>query len=76
MTRKKFYASLALIALIEIVTPHIFDVETGHFSFENFPAFGSICGVVSCVLIIVVSKFLGHQWLTRKEDYYEGKNHD
>jgi hypothetical protein len=35
------------------------------------PGFGSLYGLISCVLIIVVSKLLGKLWLMRREDYYD-----
>jgi hypothetical protein len=49
----------------------IFDVPSPHFWFESIPAWGSLYGLVSCVAIIVVSKFLGKVWLMRREDYYD-----
>ena len=66
-----FYASLAVIALTEVAALHLFDAKPAHFWFENVPAFGSIYGLVSCVLIIVVSKLLGKLWLTRPENHYD-----
>jgi len=68
--KRWFYVGLAVVALAEIVLPNLFD-EEHHFSFESWPAFGSIYGLVSCVAIIVVSKFLGKVWLMRREDYYD-----
>jgi hypothetical protein len=65
------YGSLAVIALAEIGLPHIFGGGESHFSFEDFPAWGSLYGFVSCVGIIVVSKLIGRLWLTRREDYYD-----
>lgn len=70
-TKKIFYISLAIIALLEIVFIYGFHLGYGHFWFENLPAFGTVYGFISCVLIIFVSKFLGHQWLMKKEDYYD-----
>ena len=73
LTRVKrwFYAGLAVIALSEVAAPRLFDAEPAHFWFEDVPAFGSIYGLVSCVLIIVVSKLLGKLWLMRPENYYD-----
>ncbi|MBI5179955.1 MAG: hypothetical protein HZA05_00970 [Nitrospirae bacterium] len=65
-----FYISLAVILLIEIAVVYVLHLGHGHFWFEDLPAFGSIYGFISCVLIIVVSKFIGHHWLMKKEDYY------
>ncbi len=67
-----FYVLLVLIALSEIVLPHLFHPHEAHFWFENLPAWGSLYGLISCILIIVVSKLLGKVWLMRKEDYWEG----
>ena len=65
------YPGLGVVALAEIVLPRIFRSGETSFSFEEFPAWGSLYGFVSCVLIIVVSKLLGKLWLTRREDYYD-----
>ena len=69
--KRVFYIGLALIALAEIILPLIFRGEHSHFSFENFPAWGSVYGLLSCVAIIVVSKLIGKLWLMRREDYYD-----
>jgi hypothetical protein len=65
------YAGLAVVAAAEIVAPHLFHGRESHFRFEDFPAWGSIYGLVSSVAIIVVSKLIGKLWLTRREDYYD-----
>jgi hypothetical protein len=67
-----FYAGLAVVALAEIVLPRVFDSGESHFAFEDFPAWGSLYGLVSCAAIIVVSKLIGKLWLMRREDYYDG----
>ena len=71
LIKKIFYITLAVIALAEIAVVYVFHLGHGHFRFENLPAFGSIYGFISCVLIIVISKFIGHLWLMKKEDYYD-----
>jgi uncharacterized membrane protein len=68
--RRWFYVGLAVVALAEIVLPLIFP-GGHHFSFESLPAWGSLYGLISCVAIIVVSKFLGKVWLMRREDHYD-----
>jgi hypothetical protein len=69
--KRWFYAGLAIVALAEIVLPRIFHGGESHFAFEDFPAFGSFYGLVSCVAIIVVSKLIGKLWLMRREDFYD-----
>ena len=62
---------LVVVALAEIVLPLIFQVEHHHFSFESFPAWGSVYGLISCAAIIILSKLIGKAWLMRREDYYD-----
>ena len=69
--KRWFYAGLAVVALAEIVLPLIFHGGESHFSFEDFPAWGSLYGFISCVAIIVISKLIGKLWLMRREDYYD-----
>ena len=76
--KRWFYISLVVIILSEgfvllaqIALPQLFPEEHHRFWFEWIPAWGSLYGLISCVLIIVVSKFLGKVWLMRREDHYE-----
>jgi hypothetical protein len=70
--KRGFYATLVLIAAAEVVLPILFHDEEAHhyFAFEGWPAFGSAYGFLSCVVIILVSKFIGKKWLMRNEDHY------
>ncbi len=69
--KRWFYIGVAVVALSEIVLPLVFPGDHSHFWFESFPAWGSLYGFLSCVVIIVVSKLLGKVWLMRREDYYD-----
>ncbi len=64
-------ASLVVFFLLEILVVNVFHLGHPHFRFEKLPGFGSLYGLISCVLIIVVSKLLGKLWLMRPEDYYD-----
>jgi hypothetical protein len=66
-----FYGCLAAIALGEAVVPHLFHTDHAHFWYEDLPAWGSVYGLISCVVIVLVSKLLGKLWLMRREDYYD-----
>ena len=41
------------------------------FIWDKIPGWSAAYGFVSCVLLIIVSKFLGHEWLYKEEDYYD-----
>jgi hypothetical protein len=69
--KRWFSAALFVFAFGEIAATRFFASEHAHFWFEDIPAWGSIYGLVSCLLIIVVSKLLGKLWLTRPEHYYD-----
>jgi len=60
------YAVLALTVVLD------FFIERHHhvFFWDDIPGFSAVYGFVSCVLIVVISKALGHYWLERSEDYY------
>ena len=64
-------AALVIFLLLEILVVNVFHLGHPHFGFEKLPGFGSLYGLISCVLIIVVSKLLGKLWLMRPEDYYD-----
>ena len=67
-TIKKFaYGILVLLVAADFIIPR----HEIHFFGDKIPGFWSLFGFISCVLIIVVSKWLGHHWLVRDEDYYD-----
>jgi uncharacterized membrane protein len=71
LLKRWFYASLAVIALGEIAVHVLFPADQAHFRFEDLPAWGSFYGLISCVAIINVAKWLGHLGLMRPENYYD-----
>jgi hypothetical protein len=61
------YVTLALLAVSDIFIHRHHAV----FIWDHIPAFMGAYGLLSTILIIVISKFIGHTWLMKKEDYYE-----
>lgn len=59
-------ASLVLSLAAQFILPD----EKHHFKVEDFPFFNAIFGFISCVVIVLVSKFLGF-FFKRGEDYYD-----
>ncbi len=42
-----------------------------HFFWDWIPGFSSLYGFISTYLIIVISKWIGHTFLMKSEDYYD-----
>lgn len=62
------YIALAVIVVADLLVPR----EHAEFFWDILPAWNALYGFISCVLIIFVSKFLGHQGgLMKREDYYD-----
>jgi hypothetical protein len=69
--KRWFYVSLGAIVIAEIAAPYVLHDDHIYFPFENLPAWGSVYGLISCLLIIIVSKWLGKMFLERDENYYD-----
>lgn len=65
--RHGLYGSLGLLAVVDLALRR----AHGVFWWDALPGFHLLYGFISCVLIIVVSKAIGHWWLMRDEDYYD-----
>ncbi len=54
----------------------VIDIATRHFAHPEFwwhtvPAFDIVYGFVGCAAIVYASKWFGHRFVMRDEDYYE-----
>ncbi|HET6370702.1 MAG TPA: hypothetical protein VFG95_05860 [Nitrospiria bacterium] len=65
--KRLFYASMVLVVALDFIAPR----HHAFFFWDEIPGYSAVYGFISCVLIIVVSKFLGHYWLMKREDYYD-----
>ncbi|MCA1404368.1 hypothetical protein I6F26_16900 [Ensifer sp. IC3342] len=66
--RRLFYLVLVLIVVADFLVPR----EHAEYLWERLPGWSAVYGFASCVILIFVSKFLGHQGgLMRREDYYD-----
>jgi len=65
--KKLAYGILVLLIVADFIVPR----HEIHFFGDKIPGFWSLFGFISCALIIIVSKWLGHHWLMRDEDYYD-----
>ncbi|ANL48174.1 hypothetical protein AMC87_CH03523 [Rhizobium phaseoli] len=66
--RRLFYLVLVLIVIADFLVPR----EHTEYLWDRLPGWSAVYGFGSCVLLIFVSKFLGHRaGLMRREDYYD-----
>lgn len=65
--KKPLYAALAVL----VVADFFIHREHASLIWESIPGFNALYGLIATVLIIVVSKFLGHAWLMKPENYYD-----
>jgi len=66
--RRLFYLVLVLIVVADFLVSR----EHAEYLWDSLPGWSAVYGFVSCVLLIFVSKFLGHRvGLMRREDYYD-----
>jgi len=66
--RRLFYLVLVLVVVADVLVLR----EHAEYLWERVPGWSAVYVFLSCVLLIFVSKFLGHQGgLMRREDYYD-----
>jgi hypothetical protein len=57
--------------LLTCLLGFIFRNPTPHFWWQTIPIFDAVFGFIGCIVIILVSKWIGHKWLMKQEDYYD-----
>jgi len=69
---KRFWLSVAGVGTVLTVILEVIyrDASHAHFWWQVVPMFDLLYGFVGCVVIVLVSKWLGHAWLQRPETYY------
>jgi len=66
--RRLFYLVLVLVVAADFLVFR----EHAEVLWDRLPGWSAVYGFLSCVLLIFVSKFLGHQGgIMRREDYYD-----
>lgn len=65
-SRWLFYGVLGLLVVADVLVTH----EHVLFGLAGLPGFSAVYGLISCIVIILGSKVLGHAGLMKREDYY------
>ena len=69
--RRKAVKKIAYIVLILIIVTDFFIPRYEiHFIGDQIPGFWSLFGFVACILIILISKWIGHLGIMQDENYY------
>ncbi len=65
--KKGFYVFLGLVVISDFFVHH----DHVNFLWDKIPGWWSAYGFISTVVMIVLSKAIGHAWLMKSEDYYD-----
>ena len=69
--RTKTMKKIAYVVLIFIIVMDFFIPRHEiHFFGDEIPGFWSIFGFIACILIILISKWIGRLGITQDENYY------
>ena len=74
---KRIWITILAALIISVVLD--FSLHTGghgEFAWSGILGFFAVFGLIGCLAIILISKWLGHHWLQRKEDYYDRDDRD
>jgi hypothetical protein len=61
------YGALILLIVVDFIIPR----HEVHFFGDNIRGFWSLFGFIACVLIIIISKWIGRLGLMQDESYYD-----
>lgn len=71
-TIKKLKIIFYIILVIVFISDFLAHRHHPYFIWDKIPGFSAVYGLISCILIVVVSKFIGKQCgIMKKEDYYD-----
>ena len=65
-TKRICYAALIFIIIIDFFIPR----HEIHFFGDLIPGFWSLFGFIACILIIIISKWIGRLGIVQDEKYY------
>jgi len=64
---KILYGILGLLVVLDWFAPR----HHHHFFWDSIPGFSAVIGFIACVILIFFSKWIGHAFLMKREDYYD-----
>lgn len=78
MTTKKVVTLSLLVIIVSLIVEVLFVHPHAQFWWHEVIGFDAIFGFLGCLILIVVSKTFGKEYLQQPEDFYGGgeENHD
>ena len=75
---KRIWIIFIVALILSVVADLVLQMGDGHgdFPWSRVLGFFAVFGFISCVAIVIISKFLGHHWLQWDEDYYDRDDGD
>ena len=58
-------------AVVLLLVPDFFMHKHAYFAFEEWPEFHAIFGLVACVFLVLIAKYILRPLIMRKEGYYD-----
>ena len=68
---KRTLLVIALVLIASALADVFWRDSYGYYAWSRIPAFYALFGLIGCVTIVLVSKWLGHMWLQKEQDYYD-----
>jgi len=68
---KKLQITLFVLLAVMVVADAFIPKEHTVLAWEAVPGFYALFGVVASILLLVVSKVLGHFFIQKRENYYD-----
>jgi hypothetical protein len=70
-SKKLKWSGFAALVVV-VVADFLVNREHALYVWDKIPGWSALYGFISCAVIILVSKFIGHQGrIMKKEDYYD-----
>jgi hypothetical protein len=70
---RNFVIATVISVVVSVLPAFFIHHEPGHGGLMGFdmPGLFALFGFAGCSAIILISKFIGHEWLQRPEGYYD-----
>jgi len=62
--------ALVLLLVLDAL-PAVVDKEHAHTAAEHLPGFWAVFGLLGCLVLVGLSKGIGHLGVSRREDFYD-----